>query len=243
MKAIEPKKALSTLINLYSGNRCPHEQSCACRASDWCPKANGSETKAERDYPMLHLAGCSFGYDRCCCRVLDEIEALAHEFLDSAGISDPPVPIEMISLCDSRRPIEMRLLPLKAYFGCAWFLGNEWIVHLNSNNPPEVNRFTAFHEGFHIVCSNSGISFSKVDNRCRPLGERLADYFAASMLMPRQFVQELWPQVQDIEEMATRFGAPRIMMSDWLQRLGFLPVLTEDDQSVKTSSGLALYPQ
>lgn len=235
MKAIRPRKALSTLYRLYAGTRCPHENDCACRTSDWCPKASGIRFEEDPDYPMLHLAGCSMGYSRCCCRVLDEIESLSNELLMNAGIGGPPVPIEMIHLCDSRRPIEIRPFPLKAYFGCAWFLRNEWVIHLNSNDPPEVNRFTAFHEGFHILCRNSGISFSKIDERCRPLGERLADYFAASTLMPKKFVRALWPIVQDVNEMASRFEVPRSVMADWLRRLGYL---TTEDSKVADSDGL-----
>jgi len=160
------------------------------------------------------------GYDRCCCRVLKEIEALASGYLRQAGVEKPPVPMDVIHLCDPVRPIELRPFPLKAYFGCAWFLGNEWVVHLNSNNALDVNRFTAFHEGFHIVCSNSGLSFSKVNDPCKPLGERLADYFAASILMPRPFVTEVWPRVRSVRKMSKMFEIPEPIMRDWLTRLG-----------------------
>ncbi|MBT4510992.1 MAG: ImmA/IrrE family metallo-endopeptidase [Chloroflexi bacterium] len=219
MKAIDPKKTLTTLVKLYSGNSCPHATECACRSSDWCPRSGNASSGEEQDYPMLHLAGCAMGHDRCCCRVLDEIELLAKAYLERAGVNRAPVPLELINLCDPRRPIELRPFPLKAYFGCAWFLGNEWVVHLNSNNEVEMNRFTAFHEGFHILCSTSGMSFSKVEDCYKPLSERLADYFAASILMPRHMVHEMWPKVKNIEEMALIFDVPEGVMEDWLIRL------------------------
>ena len=157
--------------------------------------------------------------DHCCCKVLDEVESLANDYLESAAIFEPPIPLNIIELCDPKRPIELRPFPLKAYFGCAWFLGNEWVVHLNANQSANMNRFTAFHEGFHIVCSNSHISFSKAGDCYKPLSERLADYFAASILMPRRFVYELWPQTQSIGEMAKIFGVPQPIMGEWLVRL------------------------
>lgn len=235
MKAVEPRKALSTLVDLYSGNRCPHENECACRTSNWCRKAG--EVRSH-DYPMLHLAGCSMSSDHCCCKVLDEVESLADDYLESATIAERPVPLNIIELCDPKRPIELRPFPLKAYFGCAWFLGNEWVVHLNQNQSTEMNRFTAFHEAFHIVCSNSRISFSKAGDCYKPLSERLADYFSASILMPRRFVHELWPQVQDVTKMAEVFVIPRPVMADWLTRLGLIEYGHESGPSVSASSEL-----
>lgn len=171
---------------------------------------------------MLHLAGCSLGYNLCCCRIIDEIETLANEYLEHAHVNGPPVPVDLVKLFDPHRPIELRLLPLKAYSGCTWFLGEEWVIHLNANDSTVASRFTAFHEGFHIVCRNSGLAFSRAGVHYKPLSERLADYFAASILVPRVFVHGLWPKVQSLTEMASIFGVPELVMKDWLTRLGVL---------------------
>lgn len=221
-KTVEPKKALHTLIKLWSGKCCPHEKECACRTSSWCPKAKGKLSDGGFDYPMLHLVGCSLGYNHCCCRVLDEIEALANEYLKQANVSEPPVPLDVVNLFDSHRPIELRPLPLRAYFGCTWFLGKEWVIHLNTNDSPVVNKFTAFHEGFHIISRNCGLAFSRAGDGYKPLSERLADYFAASILMPRAFVCRFWPEVQSLSEMASIFGVPEPVMKNWLTRLRFI---------------------
>ena len=76
-RAVEPEKEMPTLAQLWSGKCCPHETECACRTSDLCPEAKRKQTDSESDYPMTYLTGCSFAYDHCCCRVLDEIEELA----------------------------------------------------------------------------------------------------------------------------------------------------------------------
>ncbi len=219
-KLVEPKRALHTLVRLWSGKRCPHEKECICRRGDWCPQARGRPSDGERDYPMLHLAGCSLGYESCCCRVLDEIEALAAEYLMQANVRQPPVPLDVVNLFDPHRPIELRSLPLKAYCGCTWFVDKEWVIHLNANEPPVANRFTTFHEGFHIVCRNTGLTFSRAGDCYKPLSERLADYFSASILMPRTFVYSLWPKVQNLSELADIFGVPEHIAEYWLTRLG-----------------------
>jgi hypothetical protein len=218
-KAIKPKKVMTTLGDLWIGKRCPHENECACRKGRWCPEAETKLSNGEPDYPMLHLAGCSFAYDRCCCRVLEEIEILAGEYLRQGGVKQTPVPLDLISLFDSRRSVEIRYLPLKQYLGCTWFFDEEWIVHVNANAPPEVRHFTAFHEGFHIICGSSGLVFRRRGNAHQAVSERLADYFAASILMPRDFVYGLWPEVEDVAKMARIFTVPEPVMKDWLVRL------------------------
>jgi len=221
-KLLEPKKEMPTLAQLWSGKCCPHETECACRTSDSCPEAKNKQPAVEHDYPMTYLTGCSFAYDHCCCRVLDEIEELADKYLKQAGIGDPPVPTDVISLFDPHRPIEIRPLPLRRFLGCTWQVDKEWVIHLNSNSSPEVTHFTAFHEGFHIICGNSGLAFKKAGDRYKKVSERLADYFAASILMPRNYVYGLWPDVKNVTRMASIFDVPQPVMRDWLVRLRIL---------------------
>ena len=219
-KLVEPKQALSTLVRLWSGERCLYEKECACRAGNWCPQTGNRLSDGERDYPMLHLRGCSLGYESCCCRVLDEIETLAAEYLKQADVREPPVPLDVVNLFDPHRPIEIRSLPLEACCGCTWFLGKEWVIYLNANDTSVVNRFTTIHEGFHIVCRNTGLAFSRDGDFYKPLSERLADYFSTSILMPRAFVYSLWPEVQSISELANIFSVPEPIAEYWLTRLG-----------------------
>ncbi|MFC1967938.1 ImmA/IrrE family metallo-endopeptidase [Chloroflexota bacterium] len=218
-KVIRPRKVMTTLSELWVGNRCPHESRCACRKGHWCPEAKVETNNGERDYPMMHLAGCSFSYDRCCCQVLEEIEMLAGEYLEQGGVKKPPVPLDLMSLFDSHRSIEVRYLPLKRYLGCTWFVEEEWVVQINENIPSELRRFTTFHEGFHVICGSSGFALKHAGDGHRVVGERLADYFAASILMPKDFVSKFWPQIGDVGEMANMFAVPVPAMKDWLARL------------------------
>jgi IrrE N-terminal-like domain len=223
-RLVEPRRQMPTLAQLWSGKYCPHETECVCRTSDLCPEAKNAQLNSDRNYPMMYLAGCSFAYNGCCCRVLEEINNLANKYIELAGISEPPIPLEIISLFDPNRFIEIRPLPLKRLLGCTWLVDKEWVIHLNSNTSPEVTNFTAFHEGFHIICGNSGFAFKQAGERYRKVSERLADYFAASILMPKNFVYGLWPEVKDLAKMAGIFGVPQLEMKDWLTRLRILEI-------------------
>ena len=65
-KLVEPRKAMPTLAELWSGRYCPHETECACRTGSWCPEHEKKrQPGSERNYPMTYLMGCSFAYDHC----------------------------------------------------------------------------------------------------------------------------------------------------------------------------------
>lgn len=215
----QPNSVLPTLSELWSGTRCPHEETCACRVGNSCPQAKSDQFESESEFPMLHLAECSFRNPSCCCRILEEIEYVADQYLGIGHVIAPPVPTDLVKQFDLNRHIEIRKVPLKACYGASWFLGDEWVIHLNENTAPSENRFTTFHEGFHIICQNSGFRWSHSNDLCKPLGEHLADYFAASILMPRNMVTDIWPEIQNIEEMAAMFGVPKGVASKRLNRL------------------------
>ena len=220
-RSVRVKEVMATLRQTWVGERCPHEDSCACHHGSRCPQSRQSNN--EHDHPMLHLAGCSFASYSCCCQILTEIENLADEYLERAGVTGPPVPYDVINLFDTRRPIEIRYLPLKRYYGCTWGIDQQWVVHINKDLRPESRHFTAFHEGFHIICGSSGLSFKDNRNGHETVSERLADYFAASILMPREMTFRYWSETRNLGKMASIFSVPEEEMKDWLVRLCVSP--------------------
>jgi hypothetical protein len=220
-RSIKADGVMATLHQTWAGERCPHENRCACRQGSWCPQSKQSTTA--NAHPMLHLAGCSFAYEHCCCQILEEIENLAQEYLRKAAVTAPPVPYDVISLFDAKRPIEIRYLPLKRYYGCTWSIDRQWVVHINEDLRSEVRRFTAFHEGFHVICSSSGLAFKNNSEGHEVVIERLADYFAACILMPREMIHRYWSEIKDPAMMAAVFSVPEVEMKDWLVRLRVLP--------------------
>lgn len=212
-------RSLPTLNKLSSGTPCPNEHACICRISDWCRQNKQRFVHGGPELPMSHLTGCSFRNPACCCQMLDEIEHLAKRYLMQADLKGPPIPLDLIDLFDANRPIEFRSLPLKQCFGAAWLLGEEWVIHLNANVSPAERRFTAFHEGFHIICRNSGMRIGHTEGSVRPLVERLADYFASSILLPWDFICDLPPEALSPEWIARTFDVPKRIARVRLMRI------------------------
>lgn len=215
---LNPEIALRTLAETWSGKECPYQDGCTCRSGPWCRMAVAKQARG-RHYPRLCLQGCPDAPSHCSCRLLIQLEVLASDYLRHSGIVEPPVPIDVIRLFDPQRPVEVRPLSMKAHHGCVWFLGDEWVLHLNARDPAPVQRYTAFHEGFHILTHNSGVSFSRIGLAHQAFSERLADYFAASILMPREWVSKAWPRMRSGERMARLFGVPPQAVRHWLHRL------------------------
>ena len=79
-----------------------------------------------------------------------------------------------------------------------------------------------FHEAFHIACRITYPAFDRAEARRTSFKEVLADYFAACFLMPKEWVEEHWPEVQDVQAMAGRFDVPLSQMKRRLNQLSLL---------------------
>jgi hypothetical protein len=204
---------------------------CKCRAEDSCPRA-GSEwchhLVIEDNAPRLaqlarpNVAHCLYGDTPACCWVLADVEKLAGEYLAGAGIPGPPVPSELIDLFDKNRKVEVRLVPLKALHGVVWLMQRGWIIQLNSRDPRRLRRYSLFHEAFHIAYRITYPTFEKAEVRHTSFNEVLADHFATCFLMPKEWVEEYWPRVQDVREMAYMFDVPLSQMRGRLNQLNLL---------------------
>lgn len=217
-------KIIPTLVELLGGRECPYKEECPCQRGSRCEDGLSTASTRGLNYSMLHLEGCHKCRYSCTCHLTLEIEGLASEYLRMGDIREPPVPTEMISLCDLSRAVEIRFLPLREHHGCAWFLGDEWVIYLNANDLASMNRYTVFHEAFHIILHGSDIVFTRTSASGLALKETAADYFAANVLMPKEWVYKLWPNVQSVEKMASIFGVPESAMRKWVSRLGLVPV-------------------
>jgi Zn-dependent peptidase ImmA (M78 family) len=161
----------------------------------------GSLASAELNFPNCRRSG----------RIFWLVRKLANKFQEEARIDRPPVPNNLITHAADNLPIEVRQIPLKAYRGAVWKLSDCWVVQLNSNNSPARQRFTLFHEIFHILAHNKATPvFKKVG--CGQKGsfnEILADHFSGACLLPEEWVKKTWPEVKDVRRMATIFVVPK----------------------------------
>lgn len=126
------------------------------------------------------------------------------------------MPTNLITRADDNLPIEVRQVPLKAYRGAVWRLSACWVVQLNSNDSLVRQRFTLYHEIFHILAHSKATPvFKKAGgNREGSFNEILADHFSGACLLPEGWVKEKWTEVKDMSQMAAIFDVPKPIV--WL---------------------------
>ena len=157
-------------------------------------------------------------------RIFELVRRLAVRYQMEAGIDSLPVPTDLITHGGDNLPIEVRQVELKAHHGAIWRLNDCWLVQLNSNDTPARQRFTLFHEIFHILahCKATPV-FRKVSSSQEgSFNELLADHFAANILMPEKRVKEKWTEVKDISQMAAIFDVPRPIVWFALKHLSLI---------------------
>lgn len=141
------------------------------------------------------------------------VERLANKYIEQSNIAQPPVPAQIVDRFDIDRPVEIRHVSLKAYQGAVWYTDGSWVVHLNSQEPLEMQRTTLFHEIFHIIAhTKSTPVFRKRGVRVGFFNELLADYFAGCILTPQKWVAEKWAETNDLKQMAEIFQVTKLAM-------------------------------
>ncbi len=118
--------------------------------------------------------------------VLAELQAGI--FLHLTGIVMPPVPESIVSELPF---IEVRRITPSLVAGAAHFSRGRWLIALNGADIPARQRFTLMHEFKHVLDDpypdlyrgESGMTSSHI-------AERVCDFFAANVLMPKAWVQE-----------------------------------------------------
>ena len=144
-------------------------------------------------------------------RIFALVRRLAVKYQMESGIDRLPVPTDLITQAADNLPIEVRQVPLKAHHGAIWRLSDCWLIHLNSNDTPARQRFTLYHEIFHILahCKATPVFRKTSCSQGGSFNELLADHFAGIILMPEKRVRERWAEVKDISQMAAIFDVPK----------------------------------
>jgi Zn-dependent peptidase ImmA (M78 family) len=118
-------------------------------------------------------------------------ELQANHLLRHFQIETASVPEEIVSELPRLRVIRKGALPVS---GAAHWNGRYWMIMLSAEEPPVRQRFSLMHEFKHVLDHTS----KQYLYRDRPFqtasqqAERVADYFAACLLMPRKVVKRLW---------------------------------------------------
>ena len=213
-------------ISSGNGLTCPIYSSCHRRlGGDYCGSDNIENIAKLID--DTHFSATKYesilrsGGDNS--RLSQLMERLAHKYLDMGEVRGPPVPAEIVALSDTQHPIEIRLIPLKNHHGAIWYLNETWVMQLNVNESPFRRRLTLFHEAFHILAHRKCTPvFKKKEYGVGSFNELLADDFAASIMIPREWAKEKWAKVQNLDKMVKIFCVPKAVMWLRLREIGLI---------------------
>ena len=120
-------------------------------------------------------------------------ELQANHLLRHFQIETASVPEEIVSELPRVRVIREDGLPVS---GAAHWNGRYWIITVNADEPFFRQRFSLMHEFKHVL-DHTTKHFLYHDRPFQTAGEqaeRVADYFAACLLMPKRAVKRLWCQ-------------------------------------------------
>lgn len=148
-------------------------------------------------------------------------ELQANHLLEAAGVNEPGTPDELVTGLPFLE-IRVRDLPTSGWMD--WYKPR-WLILLNKDEPAVRRRFSLMHEFKHIL--DHGLA-----ERCYPdtpwqtseeRTERVAEYFAASLLMPKRLVKRRFFQgLRDPAELAAEFGVSPVAMRRRLEELRLL---------------------
>ena len=211
---------LWSYLSRGDGIHCPIYQSCRLRLQGhWCLSEHEEYHQMMNEFvddevpDLTDPASIEFEFPFCpnSGRIFKLVRRLAVRYQMEAGIDSLPVPTDLITHGGDNLPIEVRQVPLKAHHGAIWRLSDCWVVQLNSNDTAARQRFTLYHEIFHILahCKATPVFKKTSSGQEGSFNELLADHFAAIILMPEKQVKEKWTEVKDINQMATIFDVPR----------------------------------
>mgnify|MGYP001489779937 CR=1 FL=1 len=150
---------------------------------------------------------------------LERAELQANRMLSLFGIDTPAVPMEIISGLPRIRLRFEYDLPVS---GSAHWDGLAWVLTLNASEQGVRQRFSLLHEFKHVL-DHPGRERIEAEGTmsASDKAERIADYFAACVLMPKRWVKQTWCSgVQNIDELAERFDVSATAMTVRLSQLG-----------------------
>lgn len=118
-------------------------------------------------------------------------ELQANRLLKYFEIDAVPVPEEIISGLPRIRVVREPGMPVS---GCAHWDGRFWIITLDADEHPLRQRFSLMHEFKHVLdhTTKHFLYHDRSLHAANERAERVADYFAACLLMPKRIVKSLW---------------------------------------------------
>jgi hypothetical protein len=225
---------LWTYINAGDGIRCPLSDSCQLeKEGAACFNSEEERENTKKIHRLMDNDEIDFAdnkridlkFSECTKhgKVFKLVIKLAQKYRNNKWHNSIPVPDNLILRDYDNLPIEVRYIPLKANHGAVWRLSRSWLIHLNSNDTLARQRFTRYHEVFHILahCQGSPM-FKKAIGGEVNYNEIMADHFAVSILLPHELVENKWAEIKDINKLASLFIVPKPLMWGTLRMKGII---------------------
>jgi Zn-dependent peptidase ImmA (M78 family) len=158
---------------------------------------------------------------------LQRAEVQASRLLSLQDISFPGVPSEIVT---DLPKIDVHLTRDMPVSGSSHWEDGRWLIQLNEFDHPTRRRFSLLHEYKHILDHPFGDYIESVTLKGElltheQLAERVADHFAACVLMPKGWVKTAFcSRTQKIDELAKIFDVSPKAMNFRLTQLGLLSV-------------------
>ena len=120
-------------------------------------------------------------------------ELQANHLLRHFQIETPAVPEQIVSELPRLRIVREDGLPVS---GAAYWNGRYWVITVNADEPYFRQRFSVMHEFKHVLdhTTKQFLYHDRPFQTADQQAERVADYFAACLLMPKKVMKRLWYQ-------------------------------------------------
>jgi Zn-dependent peptidase ImmA (M78 family) len=167
------------------------------------------------------------------------IETLVERLLATYNITEAPVPVERIAKAKGARIFHQSLDDDMS--GFLYRDNDQAVIGVNTHHAPARQNFTTAHELGHLLLHDN--EKLHVDNGFRVRlrddvssqgtneAEREANLFAASLLMPRAFLEEDLENVEDVDlldddflsDLAQKYGVSTQALVNRLKNLDYIP--------------------
>lgn len=147
-------------------------------------------------------------------------ELQANRLLEHFKIETTAVPDEIVTELPRIQVERERGLPVS---GSAHWNGHYWVISLSADEHRLRQRFSLMHEFKHILdhTSKDFLYQDRPTSSAYEQAERVADYFAACLLMPKRVIKRLWCQPgQNIAHLADQLQVSPAALRYRLDQLG-----------------------
>ena len=147
-------------------------------------------------------------------------ELQADRLLELAKITHPAVPESVVT---NLPRLEVRRYTPFPTSGASHFSEGKWLIAINGAEPETRQRFSLAHELKHIIDhAGSDLYFSNFPSQERAqMIERICDYFAGCLLMPRWWLTAAHNNGTDyVHDLAAMFGVSPSAMTVRLSQIG-----------------------